>query len=488
MYALTRKMMQFVRPRAYGIVPVLALALIVLAMPPDGQERSAWMLFAGHFHLLTIHFPIALLYLVPILELAGAHRRLPHLKASVEFVLVLALAASLFAAALGWSLARSGGYSGHIVTQHMWGGVFVAAACWLCWMLRARLDQPRGVLFYWSALIFTIALVSWTGYRGGQLTQGENHLTEGMPEPLRSLLGIKETSSSGAAAAGPVNRNTFYGGRVEPILAANCYSCHGADKQRGQLRLDSYAFIMKGGKHGKVIVPGDLKASDLIRRIHLPQTDNDAMPPQGKRVLTADEIKVIELWISSGASEMTPIDGIQGAPAQMAAPPKEVSFPVYHPEAIEKLRAPHADAVTQLQKRYPDLLEYESRTSEKLSFNASLLGAKFTDEDLAALKPILEDITTADFSGTAIGDRSAPLIAAMKDLHQLRLAHTKITNATVEKLGTLQQLESLNLLGTAVSPAGLKELVRLPKLQHIYAAETRIPQSVAPEWKKKLVF
>lgn len=479
-------MMKLVRPRAYGIVPVVVLALIVLLMPPDGQERSAWMLFAGHFHLLTIHFPIALLYLVPILELAGAHRRLPHLKASVEFVLVLALAASLFAAALGWSLARSGGYSGHIVTQHMWGGIFVAAGCWLCWMLRARLEQPHGTLAYWSVLIFTVALVSWTGYRGGQLTQGENHLTEDMPESLRSLLGVKEAP---AEAAVPPNRNTFYGGRVEPIFAANCYSCHSANKQRGQLRLDSYAFIMRGGKHGKVITPGDLKTSDLVRRIHLPQTDNDAMPPQGKRPLTADEMKVIELWIAAGASETLPVDGIKDAPTNMVAP-KEVDLPVYHPETAEKLRAAHASAVAALQKRYPGILDYESRITEKLSLNAFLLNAKFGDSDLAAFKPVLEDIATIDLSNTSVSDHSASLLAEMKNLRILRLAHTKITDATVEKLNTLTQLESLNVLGTAVSPAGIKAVTHLPKLQHIYVAGTKITPAVAntPEIKKELVF
>lgn len=479
-------MKRVVRPRAYGIVPVLILALIVLLLPPDGQQRSGWMLFAGNFHLLTIHFPIALLFLVPVLELAGAHRRLPHLRASVEFVLILALAGSLFAAVLGWSLARSGGFSGGLVTQHLWAGVSVAAACWLCWMLRARLKQPRGVLAYWSALIFTLALVSFTGYRGGQLTQGQNHLTEAMPASLRSVLHIKLTP---VAAAVPPNRATFYGGRVEPILAANCYSCHGANEQRGQLRLDSYAFIMRGGKDGKVITPGNIKTSDLVRRIHLPRSDNDAMPPQGKRALTADEMKVIELWIASGASETLPVGGIKGAPTNMVAP-KEVIFPKFNPEAIEKLRAAHADEVAALQKQYPNILNYESRETDKLALNAYLLGAKFGDSDLSAFKPVLADIATVDLSNTSVSDQSAPLLAAMKNFRVLRLAHTKISDATVDKLSALPQLESLNVLGTAVSPASLKAVAHLPKLQHVYVAGTKITPGIAttPDLKKELVF
>jgi hypothetical protein len=87
--------------------------------------------------------------------------------------------------------------------------------------------------------------------------------------------------------------------------------------------------------------------------------------------------------------------------------------------------------------------------------NVSLLGARFGDDDLAALKRI---------NSTAVTDRSAGSIAAMKRLHVLRLMHTKITDVTVQSLGGLDQLESLNVFGTAVTPAALGVVVRLPKL------------------------
>ena len=96
----------------------------------------------------------------------------------------------MVAATLGWCLARSGGYSGRLVTQHMWGGVSVAASCWLCWMLRGYFRSARSDLIYTVWLLVTVGLVSWTGYRGGQLSQGENHLTEQMPAGLRKLIGL----------------------------------------------------------------------------------------------------------------------------------------------------------------------------------------------------------------------------------------------------------------------------------------------------------
>ena len=134
--------------------------------------------------------------------------------------------------------------------------------------------------------------------------------------------------------------------------------------------------------------------------------------------------------------------------------------------------------VAQLQKRFPDVLEYESRGSAELVVNVSLMGAKFGDEDMAALKPLAEQIVIADFSGTAVTDRSAASIAAMKRLRVLRLMRTKITDATMQALGGLDQLESLNVFGTAVTPAALQVAAHLPKLRHLYAGETKIPADV----------
>jgi mono/diheme cytochrome c family protein len=407
-------------------------------------------------------------------------------------MLMLGLLASVFAASLGWALARNGGYSGRIVTQHMWGGLLTALACWVCWVLRDHATSPRRNIAYWAALVTTVALVSWTGYRGGQLTQGENHLTEAMPASLQSLLGINtdDSAGTGATTVAVVDRNTFYGARIEPIFAKNCYSCHGPNKQRGKLRLDSYKAIVRGGKHGAVMKAGNSAGSELFHRINLPQTDDNAMPPSGKRRLNSDELKTIEAWINTGASEISPLDAVQGAPINVAAGPKEIELPEYDPSIADKARSTHAVDVTALQRRYPGLLQYESRTSAMLSLNASLAGQTFGDSDLALFKPVLEQITTADFSGTSISDRSSDLIASMENLSLLRLAHTRITDDGVKRLHDLAHLQSINLLGTQVTPAMLGAIASMPKMEHLYVANTRITSASAntPILKQKLIF
>jgi uncharacterized membrane protein len=470
-------------------VPIVALLGLLLLAPPDGRERAELLQFVGRFHPLSVHLPIALLILVPVFELAGRSRHFPYLIPSVDFLLAAATCGAIMAAALGWCMARGGGYSGPLVTQHMWGGVSVAAAAWLCWVLRAKSGATGLKRSYAVALIATVGVVSFTGYRGGQLSQGENHLTEFMPAPLGGLLRLAARKDA-AANSSKSDPATFYGARIQPVFAGHCVTCHGPNKHKAKLRLDSYEGVMRGGSHGVVIKAGAPKESELFHRITLPQSDDDFMP-ENKRALPAGDVKLIELWISSGASGTQPVDAIKDVPTSATGQAvAEVNFEEIDLAAVAKQRASLAPIVAQLQQRFPNILDYESRTSADIALSASWMGAKFDDNGLAALAALSERIVIADFSNTAITDRSAGAIAAMRHLRVLRLMHTKITDVTVQSLGTLDQLESLSVFDTAVTSAALPAISRLPKLRRIYAGGTKISvdTSVPQEFKEKLIF
>jgi len=413
---------------------------------------------------------------VPVLELAGRRRACPDLRVSVDLVLGLATFSAIGAAVLGWCLARSGAYSGALVTQHMWGGVFVAALCWLCWMLHVHgPDAGRRLDFmYPIGLAVAAGLVLWTGYRGGQLSQGQNHLTEHMPPMLRDWLGLPE-QDKGPTAAPPTS---FFSMRVEPVFAQHCISCHGRSKKKSGLRLDRYETVMRGGKSGLVVKAGNPLGSELFHRVTLPEGSDKIMPPEGKPRLSADEVKLLELWISAGASATLEADAIKGAPSSTESSAREVGYEEISAAAVRRLRAPLAPTLARLQERYPDVLQDESRGSADVVLNVSLMGGKFGDVDLAALQPLYGQIVVADLSGTAVTDRSAAAIAAMKRLRVLRLMHTKITDSTLQAVGGLDQLESISVFDTAVTAAALQVIGRLPKLQHLYAGETEIRPGV----------
>ncbi len=88
---------------------------------------------------------------------------------------------------------------------------------------------------------------------------------------------------------------------VEPILVKRCSECHGPDKQKANLRLDSREAALKPAKSGKTaLVPGKPDQSELLQRV-LSKDPDEVMPPKEPR-LTSGEMEVLKRWIESGAA------------------------------------------------------------------------------------------------------------------------------------------------------------------------------------------
>jgi hypothetical protein len=83
------------------------------------------------------------------------------------------------------------------------------------------------------------------------------------------------------------------------VLAHQCTKCHGQQKQKGELRLDTKANAMKGGESGVAIVPGKPLESALLKRISLPTADDDHMPPE--KILEPGDLETLRKWIAAGA-------------------------------------------------------------------------------------------------------------------------------------------------------------------------------------------
>jgi hypothetical protein len=111
-----------------------------------------------------------------------------------------------------------------------------------------------------------------------------------------SILGI---GACWSAAFAEVSPGALFTRDVTPILAAKCVSCHGPEKQKGGLRLDSGSALVNGGDTGAAIVAG--KASEsLLYQVISGAHDELSMPPEGDK-LTVEELGKIEAWIAAGA-------------------------------------------------------------------------------------------------------------------------------------------------------------------------------------------
>ena len=92
----------------------------------------------------------------------------------------------------------------------------------------------------------------------------------------------------------------FFEKRVRPVLVERCYECHGEKKQKGGLRLDSAASVLKGGDSGPALVPGKPEESRLIKGISWSDPDFQ-MPPKNK--LSEAEIGSLTEWVKMGAPD-----------------------------------------------------------------------------------------------------------------------------------------------------------------------------------------
>ena len=172
---------------------------------------------------------------------------------------------------------------------------------------------------------------------------------------------------------------------VKPILAENCYRCHGSQQQKHGLRLDTAALALKGGETGPAFQPGQSAASLLIQSVKGAHPDISRMPYK-KPPLAEAQIGVLARWIDQGAK--APADEPPEtakhwsflAPArppipQIAHRPSPIAHPI---DAFIRARldrdqlqpAPEADRVTLIRRLSLDLLGLPPTPAEVDAFLA----------------------------------------------------------------------------------------------------------------------
>ena len=111
-------------------------------------------------------------------------------------------------------------------------------------------------------------------------------------------LTLFSSAASILTASDDLSSLKFFETHVRPLLAAECYECHGEDKAKAGLRLDHLDLILEGGESGPALVKKDVEGSLLIEAVR--RTDPDfSMPP--KKALTGAQVATLEEWVAMGA-------------------------------------------------------------------------------------------------------------------------------------------------------------------------------------------
>lgn len=329
---------------AFFMQGMLVLSALLVAFGfAAGQwvsEGTEWVFFLGRFHPVVLHLPIGLFCGLLILVLLNVFSKTKASTFACDILLGLTTVSASLAAGVGFCLASEGGYAVDLLDDHKLLGTLFTLAILVAALLRSRglaagkLSHGVGQLL---ALFVAAATMVITGHHGGSLTHGSTYLTDYAPEWL-PLVPKETVPEKSAALAGDLTEIHS----VMGIFEANCFKCHGPEKQKGNYRMDDSEILFAGGESGSpAIVPGRAMESYLAELITLPRHDDDAMPPEGKAELSDSEILQVLRWINEGAelNEM-PKPSVELADVE----PVEMVEPKSVPEAVAPSIAEPAEA------------------------------------------------------------------------------------------------------------------------------------------------
>ena len=436
-----------------GVIVLIVLVLLSLMDGVGLGLTTKWVPFLGRFHPVLLHLPIGLFAGVVLLEvylLIGSVSRVPE---KIHFLLTAAFYTTALSALFGIFLSWEGGYDSESVNFHKWAGVVTAGLILaLDWLAKSRRDQPDKLpTGYLGGLVVSIIAMTITGHQGGSLTHGSGFLTQFNPFARDKEIGEDSAEKS------------VFASHIQPVLQDYCYQCHSEEKIKGELRMDSFEFLLAGGVNGPALVAGDSETSAMIHRIHLPVAEEEHMPPQGKPQPNEEVVQLLSWWIDQGASETALLDELEVTP--------EV--------AVQFLEVDELDFLTR-EAVEPELAALEDHTTLSVFFLAQdehRLGVRAnnaTDGDLESLVSMKANIVELNLGKSKITDGGLDLIGQMTNLTHLYLNNTSITDAGIEKLVNLYQLEYLNLYGTEITDASLLVLRRLKALKKVFLWETQV--------------
>ncbi len=256
-------------------------------------------LFAGRLHPLLVHLPIGMIVVLSLLEIAAWFPRFHKANASAGFILAIATPLAVVTALCGWLLSLGGGYDEKLLFWHQWLGIATALGC----VVMAIFFRLGKHFAYHVSLFTTAAVLGAAGHLGGSLTHGSDYLTQYAPSFVKKILGVTDEKNSAVATPKNPANNSVFANLILPVLKKNCIGCHGPQKAKAGLRLDSYAALLKGGEHGSALKPGEVAHSLFLKQILLPISSDEHMPPDGKPQPSAEEIALLKWWVESGASD-----------------------------------------------------------------------------------------------------------------------------------------------------------------------------------------
>jgi len=441
--------------------------LLLLAIYSEASQSNNVLLWFGKMHPLVLHFPIVLGIAIVIYFLFFQNK--PLEENTEKLVLVGNAFMASMVALLGLFLSKQDAYDTDILNLHKWGGLSIALISWLLIYIKNISTSFKKLI----ALCYLLALLFFT-HQGALLTHGENALSIPTPE-VKVAEDVKIIDSS----------LTVYEKAIAPILAQKCVSCHGPEKVKGQLQLQSPEFIIKGGKNGNILNGIQNEEAMLLQRIHLPNSDEKHMPPDGKLQLTLEELTLLNKWVKAGGnftkkiSELAKTDSLAILAMAYKAPTKGSG---------------------ENKNNAPDLKQYNSSyLTVNYLFNGSndievnfFQGSFYKTEQLKNLEKIKDNIVSLNMQGMPITKEDLAIIVQFTRLKKLNLNYTNLQITDLQVLKNISGLTNLSICGIEVNQSSLKTLLEKAPFTEVHvwtnhSSEKEFQQLSASNKKVKII-
>lgn len=425
--------------------------------------------FLSHFHPVIVHLPIGFLLVALLLQYLARKEKYSALKIAIPIVLLWGAFAAIAACVTGYLLSIGDDYDRSLVNWHMWMAIGVVLVSLILYTKEVNPRVEVSKKFLSVTLFFLIML---TGHFGGSLTHGSDYLSK----PFFKIFSADTVINAAIKPIADVQQALVYHDVIQPILQTRCYSCHNENKQKGKLRMDDIALLMKGGKNGSIINLYDADSSEMLRRLLLPIDNDKHMPPKEKPQPTEAQIALLHWWISNKADfnvrvkELEQTEKIKSALVALQKPVTDKKESLFIPSSpVEKA---NDETIVLLRKKGWLILP--------VSQNSNYLAATFTkansltNESLQELSKLSKQLIYLKINDNTLDEAALKMISKFSNVSRLNLANTGLRDNTIGQLASMKNVQQLNLVGTNITVRGLTALKNLQGLSSLYLYRSAI--------------
>lgn len=435
--------------------------------------------FLGRFHPLLVHFPIGFLILAILIEIYCSIFKIRVNKSIINFTWFIAFFSSILTTTLGLLIAETGHYIDENLFMHKVFGLSLTTVSFVSWFFRLSFfSNLFSSSFKTLSNTIIVVLLTLTGHYGGNLTHGETYLVDYAPENIKELV-VKKNKHVELE----IDSVEIYNDLIQPIFNQKCVSCHNKEIFRGNLNMDSYSNLLKGGSSGNPINKSDPRKSLLIKRITMPTSDLKYMPPDGEPV-SFDEIKTLIWWINNLDKSNDNLASLKVEDDIKESLEMLYSINFKEKQWFEKIIVEKLDE-SLIQGIDNTIFQIKYVSDDKKFLSVKYLKKNVSLGDIEKLEKIRGNITYFTAKSSNLSNDMIKSISNFENLVKLEIQDNNINDESIEILQSLNNLEILNIHKTKITSKAIDALKKFKNLKRAYVWGTSISKSEIDNFNRK---